>query len=297
MPAISSLRFPQPRCRAPARQARGFTLIELLVVLLIIVIVAGLVIVGITSILGSMRDDSTQTRMEMLNSFMAAYANAENARAGGQGNTRAMALPSALQAIALTGDYYSTVDGYFDPNAANITDAARPREPLRAPGRFNDDSWVVDTAAARTQAVLKRLLSVPANQSAFATLPEDAKTAAVPGQYRPGGPDSTPIVALLVHAPGPTGPDADMPRPLDPPLLVDGHGNIIVFIPEAGLTDVSFADGTQLLYNTSDPDQSPRLVAADGSAFWASGGPDGNLQTGDDNVYSTQVIVRDPANP
>lgn len=267
----------------PSPHRRAFTLIELMVVMVIIVILAGLVVIGISSIIDSTRDDSTETRLEMLKGFMAAYANSENARAGGQGNTRAASLPSALQAIPGAGnDYYSTFDGYSDADPNNVVDvSARPRQPLRAPARFNDETLSADQSAARTQAVLRRLLSVPANQSAYNALPEDAKTRALPTAG-----------SILSHSDA-----AAEVSTLDPALVVDGHGNVIIFVPQEGLTDVAFTDGTRLDFDTSDPTQSHRLVAADGGAFWASGGPDGNLQTADDNVYSTQVIRWTPPTP
>src|SRR5687768_14711912 len=170
----------------PPGGRRGFTMIELLVVLVIILIVAGLVVVGITSAMSGQRDNATVTRLQMLDGFMAAYQNADNARAGGMGNTEAKRLPEVLKAISTGTAIYSTTDnraadpGPFtpppdpgEPLRSPDSGAATPyitNDPGRFPAQFTDDSWIIEPAVARTQAVLRRLLTVPANQSAFSTV-------------------------------------------------------------------------------------------------------------------------------
>src|SRR5690606_14927908 len=79
------------------------------------------------------------------------------------------------------------------------------------------------------------------------------------------------------------------PGPLDPPLLLDGHGGVILFVPEAGMTDMTFKDGTTLQWTGASGDA--RLVAADSRPFWVSAGADGSFATADDNVYSTQTRI------
>lgn len=303
---------------APAQSARtrrrAFTLVEILVVIGIIVLLAAMVVVGITSFLGEGRDDSTRTRMEILNNFMAAYASAQAPRTGGQGNIDAAKLPSVLRA----GDpsvtptppdgYYSTVDSAADQTAApafnrlplqapmfvdpppvpdglpygeppHITD-----DPTRYPEPFRTDSWIVEPAVARTQAVLRRLLTVPANQAAYANLSQDAKA-------RMGIPDFDGYATLLA---------------LEPAIILDGHNNPIIYVPRTGLGGLAFRDGSRNV----------TLVATNGEAFWASAGPDGIFGFGragtgpnatyeapgdpssddvlnpgaDDNVYSTTVM-------
>ena len=52
--------------------------------------------------------------------------------------------------------------------------------------------------------------------------------------------------------------------------------------------------GLLLYYYHRDRHPEPwRLVATNKRAFWVSAGTDGNFQTGDDNVYSTEVIKQD----
>src|SRR5687768_11256257 len=261
----------------PPGGRRGFTMIELLVVLVIILIVAGLVVVGITSAMSGQRDNATVTRLQMLDGFVAAYQNADNARAGGMGNTEAKRLPEALKAIgdpAVT-QFYSTVDSGAD-DAAVPAKTGEPlmapaggappylaSEPGRFPAQFVEENWILEPAVARTQAVLRRLLTVPANQSAFSTVSEDGKTLSAATTYN-GQP------SLLAYAAG-----TSASGPLDPPLLVDGFGNVIIFVPATGLSDIDFADGTQVQWSNVGPGEPYRIVAANGRAFWASAGADG----------------------
>lgn len=259
-------------------------------VLVIIVVLAGLVVVAIFAVGGTMRDRSTQTRLEMLDGFMAAYANAENATSGGKGNTRALALPSAVRVSSAAPDYYSTSDGWVGSNPNSPTKEGPLTKPTstaapftdftRYPATYNDDSWVLEPAVARTQAVMRTLLRVRNNADTFATVSDDAKTSLAPvtvdGQS-----------SLLAHT---NIGDPDV-GPLDPPLLLDGHGQIIIYVPPAGMTDITFKDGTVLDWNATGSGAAKRLVAANRGAFWASPGADGDFSTGDDNVYSTEVII------
>ena len=315
MPPLSTDPSPGQR-RSSARVhrplRRGFTLVELLVVIGLIVVLAGLVVVGITSFLGKGRDDSTRSRMEILNNFMAAYATSEATRSGGQGNVDAAKLPSLLRVNENADGRYSTVDSGADdgaPGAPPPPATFFTRKPLRAPNpsasapytasdperyppQFVEDNWIIEPAVARTQAVLRRLLSVPANQSAFASLSEDAKTRVTADAF--GG---TPSL-LWQASPG---------GALEPTLIVDGHGNPIIFVPASGLSDLRFSDGTWLNPDTTTSGEPFRLVASKGGPFWVSAGPDGligghpgddgtwgtadDVAGADDNVYSTTTMI------
>jgi type II secretory pathway pseudopilin PulG len=276
-------------------------MIELLVVLVIIMVVAGLIVVGITSAMSGTRDRATQTRLDMLDGFMAAYQNADNARTGGMGNTEAKKLPEALKSIATGTALYSTIDNRAadpgplstapadigQPLTAPDPGAAAPylgSDPTRYPTQPNEDNWVLEPAVARTQAVMRRLLTIPANQSTFSTVSDDAKTLNAATTY-----DGQPSLLSYASGSGPSG-------PLDPPLLVDGFGNVIIFVPPPGLSGLAFSDGSRNV----------TMRAANGRAFWVSAGADGlfagspgsdgiwgnadDVPGADDNVYSTEVI-------
>jgi len=63
--------------------------------------------------------------------------------------------------------------------------------------------------------------------------------------------------------------------PMSPTVLTDGYGYPIIVCPGRGLANVSINGGAL-----------QTITATDGKPFFASPGPDGNFQTGDDNVYS-----------
>ena len=76
------------------------------------------------------------------------------------------------------------------------------------------------------------------------------------------------------------------------PLVLDGWGNPIIFVPKAGLDGVLFeAHGAEVHTVTSqgplEPSAvTPRPLIPGARPFWASAGPDGDFAKGDDNVYS-----------
>ncbi len=74
------------------------------------------------------------------------------------------------------------------------------------------------------------------------------------------------------------------------PLILDGYGKPIFYIPPAGLVNVTVA-GSPLPNNAlrSDGKYHPLSsgpTAANLTGFWVSVGPDGKLYEGDDNQYS-----------
>jgi type II secretory pathway pseudopilin PulG len=112
--------------------------------------------------------------------------------------------------------------------------------------------------------------------------------------------------------PGTTPPDASSQWREDTaatPMLKDGWGNPIIFVPATGLRVRMLLDASNLLDSAVQSDQKyTRVVTSAGlvdpndptlnyntanyrapagvKPFFASAGPDGNFATGDDNVYS-----------
>ena len=67
------------------------------------------------------------------------------------------------------------------------------------------------------------------------------------------------------------------------PLILDGYGNPIIFVPAGGLQNVFFGSGTfnpKTTYPTFQPNQAVPIY------FWLSAGMDGDFRTGNDNVCS-----------
>jgi type II secretory pathway pseudopilin PulG len=79
-------------------------------------------------------------------------------------------------------------------------------------------------------------------------------------------------------------------------VLIDAWGNPIIYVPASGLADVKLGDAgvkyvirSDKVYTRGDFDAAvnatpPRLPT--GRPFFASAGPDGSFENGDDNVYS-----------
>jgi hypothetical protein len=82
------------------------------------------------------------------------------------------------------------------------------------------------------------------------------------------------------------------------PVLRDGWGNPIIFVPASGLKEVRLGDGAGtyvIRSNKAYPyGATPTLASVEAilppsaRPFFASAGPDGDFQKGDDNVYSFQ---------
>ena len=128
----------------------------------------------------------------------------------------------------------------------------------------------IDPLYARTADVLDRLMNVPANKESLGALPANAK----------------------LNVDGRT-------------LLLDGSNQLILFVPAVGVCGYgSGSSRTGITYDNfpafetaanaaSNAAAAPRLVARDGKAFFMSAGPDGNMATADDNVFSTDVVAVD----
>ncbi len=106
--------------------------------------------------------------------------------------------------------------------------------------------WRTQPAVLRTRDVFARLAGLPENKRALENLPQE-RTMTLPG-----------AMAL-----------ASVPVPLD------GWSNPVVYVPRAGLRGVRVGSAAPTI-----------IQAKDQRAFFASAGPDGNFQTGDDNLYS-----------
>lgn len=131
-------------------------------------------------------------------------------------------------------------------------------------GRYKSD------AVKLTQQVMFRLLAIPANKAVFQKLPAE-RLLRKPGN----GPSITPEMQMLSGE-------------IYPPLLLDGWGNPIIFVPWDGLSEVkigSVVDNRVKSNEVVTPSTGPDKFTT-GRPFWASAGPDGDFSTGDDNIYS-----------
>ena len=270
---------------AHARPSRrgGFTLVELLVVIGIIAVLTAIVAVGIFSLLPSASDRASGTRLEALQTMYIDWAVDESATVGQGSQAGERPLPSAVQ---------SAWGGAEQPPSA-IEDATGVY------AGTSQNHQVAAFWAQRTQEMIKRMNLIPANRELWDALPASAKTqnmgyaATITARFRTGptGFNTGTIAPALVFNDTANNTSAT----LEPPMLLDGHGHLIFWVPPTGLqgmileSDPSWNDGSAGL------NQGGRLLPVDGKGFFISPGADGNYQTHDDNVYST-TLRKAPAN-
>ena len=235
----------------------GFTLVELLVVILIITIVAAIVAVGIFSAYGGQRDKTTRTRLESAATLLAEYRRDTRGGAAAGVTSTAGRLPEKLDRD-LNDDGAADADDVMNVADADLTSAGP--QPLVTGDPGTVAAGDADNGFApfgRTRLVMQRLLRVPANRAAADALPTEA------------------LFRLPTSA-------AD-----DAPVLLDGFGNVILYVPSVGLAGLDYGDAFPGWGAASDP----RLVARDRKGFFMSAGPDGSYGQAADNSYSTEVYA------
>jgi prepilin-type N-terminal cleavage/methylation domain-containing protein len=250
------------------RRPRAFTVIELLIVIGILAVLATIIGFAMTGVTHRMKASAVTTTMENLKSLVAEL---EAKSKGRQPAT-----------------YY--VNGAVVPPPYSIWNDARPdqnlgaggtpsNEPLPTPKNVTRnyadsnpsgaDRYLSD-AVLNTQLVMGLLKSVPLNAQAIAKFP------------------SNQLMSERVPAPPKLTVNAGNGAP-SPELILDPWGNPIIFVPSAGLTGVWVGYNSGDVMAAASYDNTNYLVKSkDGRGFWASAGPDGDFQHGDDNIYSFQ---------
>lgn len=70
-------------------------------------------------------------------------------------------------------------------------------------------------------------------------------------------------------------------------VMLDAWGNPMIYVPQQGLGNVTIGGANYRVTSAGVKQEKPSLVVGgEASPFWASAGPDGNFQLGDDNIYS-----------
>lgn len=187
------------------------------------------------------------------------------------------ATKSALETAKSMLAELDTAGGIAD--VTTIYSSLSPANQIEQPGNVTSDAYEGGASTGRyksdaakwTQQVIIKLLAVPANNSVFQKLPTEQLL------HKPGnGPAITP--EMQVDAQG---------KPY-PPLLLDGWGNPIIFVPSAGLSKVKIgtANDNRVKSNEVVTPSTGTDKFTNSRPFWASAGPDGDFSTGDDNIYS-----------
>jgi type II secretory pathway pseudopilin PulG len=255
-----------------AARGRAFTTIELLTVIGILVILSAIAVIA----MGRIRENA-QRRQTQVSLQNAANLLTELELKG----------PLRTQLFDPPPDPTFPLP-FYSPVPASFDDAFEP-----SPGRVDEDSWRggqqgrYGPSVQRTQGIMGKLAQIPANRSSIQQLP--------------------PEQMLRVSEPAPPAGltrDATTGEP-NPPVMVDGWGNPIIFVPPGGLDGV-IIDGVSYRITSAGIFPSTTPVAdlpQSRRAFFASAGPDGAFDfidvngngtfnagvdraAGDDNLYS-----------
>jgi len=293
----------------------------------VIVILAGFLIMGLSKVKNTAQAQATKVTLESLRGMLGEYETA----------TRFAKSPPAW--LWPGGPIVSAENFWRNPTPNPATN----QRDLDAPGEVTGEGDAAALAARNaSRAVMNTTLAmdliakVSANRTALQQIPQDKLW--IPEwttqSYKGSGPDGVMLTnddnnsELVVYLkdmrvshqgrnyictqdqPGATPPAPGMATPWKEdaaatPMLKDGWGNPIIFVPATGLrvrmlldeksldpslqkqtrvvTSAGLVDpyDTTLNYNTAS-----YRAPAGAKPFFASAGPDGNFATGDDNVYS-----------
>lgn len=246
---------------------RGFTLVEIMVVVGIILVLIGIAAIAYRSLDNPASGNSTKVTLQNLHAMLAEYEAAAGL------NQRNQPVEFWYQGSAKTNKPNNpTFNVWLDPviaTNANVSEGASTR-------------YAVD-GLANTQRVLEILLKMSGNKQALGRLPSRQ----LHSETSDAVPDPRRFRGRVV---------ANGRMELDPPLVLDAWGNPVLFVGSRGLDGVTIGSETGEKLVTSvgvlpSPPGAPPLPSshpppAGARPFFASAGPDGNFQTGDDNIYS-----------
>ena len=248
--------------RRGLRIRHGLTLIEVMVVMAIILILIGLLIVGMKQWNASAAHQTTVVRLELLRGFTADL----KALGGNQFNSQWFMNPTTV-GVGLDARFYGNVE----PDAQGSTESL-PKVVIPATFKNSRNQAIADTS----ETIMYRLSAISQDAKTIQGLPSNAVVA--------NGPFASGSVPTPTNPPFPAAPTGILNFP---PVILDGWGNPIIFVP----SPTPIPGGTQtglinVYVNASSTPNPVPITSPDGLPFWASAGPDGDFIRGDDNIYS-----------
>jgi prepilin-type N-terminal cleavage/methylation domain-containing protein len=236
----------------PVKSARGFTLLEILVAVAIIAILLTMAYVGMRSVGTGAKIKQTQIILGNSRALMSDFLDATKGTKRPQpaewdyNDKDGAAVHVGTALITSNGLNFWTRPDFVDANGDNVRQEGESIVPLKAPGSVEPGSPAYsDYQLGNTRIALKIMSRLPSVNKMLSDLPADSREKAS-GDF---------------------------------PLLLDGWGHPLLFVPGGGLMGVERAGTTA---NTvANPLKSP-----DERPFWASAGADGDFSKGDDNLYS-----------
>jgi len=259
-------------------------MIEILVAVGIIVILLGIVAFSVNAITSGARERDTRARLESLNGMFTEYRTAAGVELRKQPNRMYYMQGSNLRVWTVANDGPFDIWRDADPSDDHLDPKPDPK-PLPAPRSVTVEDFTSSLSTAskdrfrsqavhNTQLVMGLILTVAPAADMLGKLPQNAQLT----NPNRGG---TLNMGSLTFA-------GDNKSALKPPILVDAWDNPIIFVPASGLGGVLLKDhpGETHVITSVKVIEPGGTLPPNRQPFWASAGPDGSFENGDDNVYS-----------
>lgn len=262
----------------------------------IIIVLVGIVAYGLSKVTGGAKTNATATTMSVMKSMLAEFEVAT------KGLTRQP--PYMYNTAGGAGTWTPPADPIDIWRDGNVADDVNEPDPAKADrgqiSREGGEARYTMPMIGNTQLVMGLLLQAPGNKKVI----EQTSPAQMMEELPTGLTDVKITIRSATGSSNEPYTSAAANRTPSPPILLDGWGNPIIFVPGGGMYDVVAGDVTRgMVKGTNGPEDPGPVRSPDGRPFFASAGPDGILSYvdqngngtfdpgvdvagGDDNIYS-----------